>query len=62
MRDAGVACDARLRRVSRTRRITYHGADASLITYYDYEILPYDEDSPVDYIIDLDTYLVIKPK
>ncbi len=29
---------------------------------YDYEILPYDKDIPVDYIIDLDTHLVIKPK
>ena len=39
--------------MSRTHRIIYH-----LI----YEILPYDKDILVDYIIDLDTHLVIKPK
>ena len=33
VRDAGLACDARLRRVSGTHRITYHSAAASLITY-----------------------------
>jgi len=33
VRDAGFACDARLRRVSGTHRITYHSAAASLITY-----------------------------
>ena len=32
VRDAGFACDARLRRVSRTHRITYHSKAASLIT------------------------------
>ena len=33
VRDVGFACDARLRRVGRTHRITYHSAAASLITY-----------------------------
>ena len=32
VRDADFVCDARLRRVSRTHRITYHSAAASLIT------------------------------
>ncbi|MBQ4565602.1 MAG: hypothetical protein IJA48_04570, partial [Oscillospiraceae bacterium] len=32
VRDAGFARDARLRRVGRTHRITYHSAAASLIT------------------------------
>ncbi len=32
VRDADFVCDARLRRVSRTHRITYHGIAASLIT------------------------------
>ena len=33
VRDAGFACDARLRRVGGTHRITYHSIAASLITY-----------------------------
>ena len=33
MRDADFVCDARLRRVSGTHRITYHSEAASLITY-----------------------------
>jgi four helix bundle protein len=33
VRDAGVACDAHLRCVYGTHRITYHSAAASLITY-----------------------------
>ena len=33
MRDADFVCDARLRRVSRTHRITYHSEATSLITY-----------------------------
>jgi len=33
VRDAGFARDARLRRVGRTHRITYHSVAASLITY-----------------------------
>ena len=33
VRDAGFACDARLRRVSGTHRITYHSAAASLTSY-----------------------------
>ena len=33
VRDAGFACDARLRRVSGTHRITYHSEATSLITY-----------------------------
>ena len=32
VRDADYVCDARLRRVSRTHRITYHSVAASLIT------------------------------
>ena len=32
VRDADYVCDARLRRVSRTHRITYHSEAASLIT------------------------------
>ena len=32
-RDADFVCDARLRRVSGTHRITYHNAVASLITH-----------------------------
>ncbi|MBP3412165.1 MAG: hypothetical protein J6K89_02805, partial [Oscillospiraceae bacterium] len=32
--DAGSACDARLRRVRGTQRITYHGEAVSLITFY----------------------------
>ena len=32
VRDTGFACDARLRRVGTTHRITYHSATASLIT------------------------------
>ena len=32
VRDAGFACDASLRRVSRTHRITYHSKATSLIT------------------------------
>ena len=33
VRDADFVCDARLRRVCGTHRITYHSAAASLITY-----------------------------
>ena len=33
VRDAGFACDTRLRRVCGTHRITYHSEAASLITY-----------------------------
>ena len=33
VRDAGFTRDARLRRVGRTHRITYHSEAASLITY-----------------------------
>ena len=33
VRDADFVCDARLRRVSGTHRITYHSEAASLITY-----------------------------
>ena len=33
VRDTGFACDARLRHVSGTYRITYHSAAASLIMY-----------------------------
>ena len=33
VRDAGFACDARLRCVVRTHRITHHSAAASLITF-----------------------------
>ena len=33
VRDAGFACDARLRRVSGTHRITYHSNAALLVTY-----------------------------
>lgn len=29
---------------------------------YEYELLPYDDNIKVDYIIDLDTHLLIKPK
>ena len=34
VRDAVFACDARLRRVGGTHRITYHSMAASLITYF----------------------------
>ena len=33
VRDADCVCDARLRRVRRTHRITYHSEAATLITY-----------------------------